>query len=75
VSAGRDVAEYLRRQLHHNVEKVLREAGDRGVEECLRAAFLMTGASADLHAKARAFRGLVVPHGHARVCLCLYLGL
>ncbi len=36
-------AEYLRRQLHKNVEKVLREAASKGVEECLKAAFLMTG--------------------------------
>jgi hypothetical protein len=37
------VSEFLRVQLHRNVEKVLKEAGGHGVEECLKAAFLMTG--------------------------------
>ena len=39
---GRNVAEYLRLHLHNNVERELREKGDRSVEECLRAAFLLT---------------------------------
>ncbi len=42
--AGRAVSEYLRTNLHRNVEKVLKEAGGHGVEECLRAAYLLTGA-------------------------------
>jgi serine/threonine protein phosphatase PrpC len=41
--AGREVSEYLRRQLHKNLEKVLREQASKGVEECLKAAFVMTG--------------------------------
>ena len=45
-STGREVSEYLRRQLHVNVEKVLREGASKGVEECLKAAFVMTGAHA-----------------------------
>ena len=39
---GRNVAEYLRLHLHNNVERELREKGDRSVEECLRAAFVLT---------------------------------
>ena len=39
---GRNVAEYLRLHLHNNVERELREKGDRTVEECLRAAFVVT---------------------------------
>lgn len=39
---GRAVSEFLRIQLHRNVEKVLKEAGGHGVEECLKAAFLLT---------------------------------
>ena len=44
--AGRAVSEYLRTNLHRNVEKVLKEAGGHGVEECLKASFLLTGAVA-----------------------------
>lgn len=39
---GRNVAEYLRLHLHNNVERELREKGDRSVEECLKSAFLLT---------------------------------
>ena len=39
---GRNVAEFLRLHLHVNVEKELRSKGDRSVEECLKAAFLVT---------------------------------
>lgn len=39
---GRNVAEFLRLNLHNNVEKELRMKGDRSVEECLKAAFLAT---------------------------------
>ncbi len=39
---GRNVAEFVRLHLHVNVEKELRLKGDRSVEECLRAAFLVT---------------------------------
>jgi serine/threonine protein phosphatase PrpC len=39
---GRNVAEYLRLNLHNNVEKELRAKGDRSVEECLKAAFIAT---------------------------------
>lgn len=39
---GRNVAEFLRLHLHVNVEKELLGKGDRSVEECLRAAFVVT---------------------------------
>lgn len=39
---GRNVADYLRLHLHNAVEKELRVKGDRSVEECLKAAFLIT---------------------------------
>lgn len=41
---GRNVAEYLRLHLHVNIEKELRSKGDRSVEECMKAAFLITDA-------------------------------
>jgi hypothetical protein len=39
---GRNVAEYCRLHLHVNVEKELQNKGDRSMEECLKAAFLIT---------------------------------
>ena len=39
---GRNVAEFLRLHLHVNVERELARKGDRSVEECLKAAFLIT---------------------------------
>lgn len=39
---GRNVAEFLRLHLHVNVEKELTAKGDRSIEECLKAAFLIT---------------------------------
>lgn len=39
---GRNVADYLRLHLHVAVEKELQVKGDRSVEECLKAAFLIT---------------------------------
>jgi protein phosphatase PTC1 len=39
---GRFTAEFLRTHLHDNVERELRVKGARSVEECLKAAFLMT---------------------------------
>ena len=39
---GRNVAEFLRLHLHVNVERELMRKGDRSVEECLKAAFLIT---------------------------------
>lgn len=43
---GRNVAEYLRLNLHNNVEKELRAKGDRSVEECFKAAFIATDVEA-----------------------------
>jgi len=39
---GRNVAEYLRLHLHHTVQRELQGKGDRSVEECMKAAFLLT---------------------------------
>jgi hypothetical protein len=42
---GRVVADFLRVHLHESVRKELEEKGTRSVEECLKASFLLTGAS------------------------------
>lgn len=39
---GRGVAEYLRTHLHKNIEEELRRKGSRSVEECIKAAYLLT---------------------------------
>jgi protein phosphatase PTC1 len=44
---GRNIAEFLRLHLHLNIEKELQQKGDRSIEECLSAAFLITDLEAN----------------------------
>jgi len=41
---GRAIAEFLRTNLHDTVVKELHAKGSKSVEECLKSAFLLTGA-------------------------------
>lgn len=70
---GRSVADFLRERLHEVCAKEIEEAGDRGVEECLKSAFLLTGGFFAVGTRNSAPLLVLLPSGHRTKLLLVTL--